>query len=105
MIVVRADTADMALDQSDDRLLLVEVLTRSGKTPYSGIGYCVASSTGLECLMEGDAGRFTLTGQDGRLRLDVGAEGLIFEGPVDFLTLQSDSGDDRVFLLDEGSCG
>ncbi len=105
MIVIRADTEDMAHDATDDRLLLVDVITRDHTFPYSGIGYCAATSTGLECLLEGDAGRFTLTQQDGRLRLDVGRDGLIFEGETDFLTLQGDQGDDRVFLLDAGICG
>lgn len=105
MIVISADTEDMAHDTTDDRLLLVDVITRDHKVPYSGIGYCAATSTGLACLLEGDAGRFTLTGQDGRLRLDVGKDGLIFEGETDFLTLQGDQGDDRVFLLDAGICG
>ena len=105
LIVVRADTADMALDTTEDLLVLVDVLTRTSDSPYSGIGICNPGSSGLSCLMEGDAGGFTLTEQDGRLRLEVGPNGLSFEGEADFLTLEPDQGDDRVFLLDAGICG
>ncbi len=105
LIVVRADIEDMALDATDDLLVLVDVLIRDAKSSYSGIGYCTPDKAGLNCLMEGDAGGFTLTDQDGRLRLDVGANGLSFEGDADFLTLEPDQGDDRVFLLDAGICG
>jgi hypothetical protein len=105
LMVVRADTEDMALDQTDDLLVLVDVLTRRSTFPYSGIGYCTPGNDSLECLMEGDAGGFTLTDQDGRLRLDVGENVLSFEGETDFLTLQPDQGDDRVFLLEAGICG
>lgn len=102
LIVVRADTADMELDTTDDLLVLVDVLTRKSDSPYSGIGICTAAKSSLTCLMEGDAGGFTLTEQDGRLRLDVGPNGMSFEGATDFLTLEPDQGDDRVFLLDAG---
>ena len=105
LIVVRADTEDMGLDATDDLLVLVDVLTRTSKTAFSGIGYCTPVKAGLDCLMEGDAGGFTLSDQDGRLRLDVGTNGLSFEGDADFLTLEPNSGDDRVFLLDAGICG
>ena len=105
LIVVRADTEDMELDTTDDLLVLVDVLTRTSKFPYSGIGICTAAKAGLTCLMEGDAGGFTLTEQGGRLRLDVGPNGLSFEGESDFVTLEPDQGDDRVFLLDAGICG
>ena len=105
LIVVRADTEDMALDATDDLLVLVDVLTRDAKSSYSGIGYCTPDKAGLTCLMEGDAGGFTLTDQDGRLRLDVGANGLSFEGTSDFLTLDPNRSDDRTFLLDAGICG
>ena len=105
LMVVRADTEDMALDTTDDLLVLVEVLTRSDKSPYSGVGYCTPDKQGLTCLMEGDAGGFTLAEQDGRLLLSVGENGLSFEGDADFLTLEPDTGDDRAFLLDAGICG
>ena len=105
LIVVRADTADMALDTTEDLLVLVDVLTRTSDSPYSGIGICNPGNSGLSCLMEGDAGGFTLTEQDGRLRLEVGPNGLSFEGDTNFLTLEPDQGDDRVFLLDAGICG
>lgn len=103
-IVIFADVEDMELDSSDDRLLVVEVSTRSTKS-YSGIAYCAATSNGMDFLMEGDAGGMSLSAQDGRLRLDVGPDGLSFEGDKDFLTLAPNSGDDRLFLLDQGQCG
>ena len=105
LIVVRADTEDMELDTTDDLLVLVDVLTRTSDRPYSGIGICNPGNSGLSCLMEGDAGGFSLSEQDGRLRLEVGPNGLSFEGDADFLTLEPDQGDDRVFLLDAGNCG
>lgn len=105
LMVVRADTEDMALDNTDQLLVLVDVLTRSGTSPYSGIGYCTPGKQGLSCLMEGDAGGFTLDAQDARLLLSVGENGLSFEGDADFLALEHDSGDDRSFLLDAGICG
>jgi hypothetical protein len=105
LMVVRADSEDMELDQTEDLLVLVDVLTRSSTFPYSGIGYCTPGKDGMDCRMEGDAGGFTLTDQDGRLRLDVGENGLSFEGETDFLTLQPDQGDDRLFLLEAGICG
>ena len=104
MMVVTADTEDMALDSTDDLLLLVDVMVRGVATPYSGVAYCSVAGDGLDCFMEGDAGGFSLTPDGKRLRLAVGPNGLSFEAD-DFLTLEPDKGDDRVFLLDAGICG
>lgn len=103
-IVLFADTEDMELDTTDQSLVVVEVTTRSGKTPYSGIGICIDGNRGLFCSMEGDAGGFTVSAFDDRLLLEVRDVGMSFEGPTDFLTLEYDHGDDRAFLLDRGVC-
>jgi hypothetical protein len=103
-MVLFANTEDMELDNTDQWLIYVEVTTRASKTPYSGIGICADGNEGLYCLMEGDAGGFFASDSDGRLQVEVLDRGLSFEGATDFLTLEHDSGDDRVFLLDEGVC-
>ena len=103
-LLVRADTEDMTHSGTKDLLLLVDVTVRDGATPYSGVAYCDRVGDGLACLMEGDAGGFSLVPQGKRLLLAVGANGLSFEAD-DFLTLEPDKGDDRTFLLDAGTCG
>ena len=80
--------------------LVLFVRTRSSVETYVGSAYCQAGGTGLDCLMEGDAGQFGLTAASkGALRLTVAARGISFEGGRDFITLEGTSGDDRVFLV------
>ncbi len=82
-----------------DAVLSLGVRLRGGAR-YEGSAYCAQDGEGLDCLMEGDAGRFSLTpGKKGALRLAVGARGISFEGADGFVTLEGTSGDDRVFLL------
>jgi len=71
-----------------------------GQVRAMGSAYCNQDGEGLDCLMEGDAGRFSLTGaKNGALRLSVAPRGISFEGDRDFITLSGTKGDDRVFLL------
>lgn len=73
---------------------------------YAGYAYCEQSGESLSCGMEGDAGLFTLTPDNGgKIQLDVGRYGMSFEGDAGFITLKADRGDDRSFLLDPVTCG
>jgi hypothetical protein len=84
----------------DQTLATLYVTVRPGQVRAMGSAYCDPDGEGLDCLMEGDAGRFSLTGaRNGALRLSVAPRGISFEGERDFITLSGTSGDDRVFLL------
>ena len=84
----------------DQTLATLHVKVRPGPVRAMGSAYCEQDGEGLDCLMEGDAGRFSLTGaKNGALRLSVAPRGISFEGALDFITLSGTSGDDRVFLL------
>lgn len=81
-------------------LLDVFVTLRGRDEEYHGLAYCTEVGDRLECLMEGDAGGFALSGaKRGAVRLEVDAAGLSFEGQSDFVTLDGRGGDDRVFLI------
>ena len=76
------------------------VKVRPGPALGQATAYCTQDGEGLDCLVEGDAGRFSLTGaNNGALRLSVAPRGISLDGPQDFITLSGTSGDDRVFLL------
>lgn len=65
-----------------------------------GIAFCEPAGAGLVCGMEGDAGAFQLTpARDGAIRIDIGPDGISFEGDTDFVTLDGNSGDDRSFVM------
>jgi hypothetical protein len=84
----------------DQSVATLYVKVRPGQVRAMGSAYCNHDGEGLDCLMEGDAGRFSLTGaKNGALRLSVAPRGISFEGDRDFITLSGTSGDDRVFLL------
>jgi hypothetical protein len=63
--------------------------------------YCqVADADRMDCLMEGDAGAFSLApAKGGAVLVTVAKAGMGFDGATDFVTLRSDSGDDRSFLV------
>ncbi len=65
------------------------------------MAYCqVADAKTMDCVMEGDAGTFTVaTAKGGAVLVSVGKEDMGFEGETGFVTLQHDRGDDRSFLL------
>ena len=84
---------------SDQVILNLYVRLRPDGVRLMGSAYCDQDGEGLDCRMEGDAGRFSLTGaKNGALRLAVAPVGVSFEGD-EFYTLAGTSGDDRVFLL------
>lgn len=90
-------------DPADHALILtlrVRLRGDAGGQGYSATAYCEPVGVGMHCGLEGDAGSFTLAAaQGGALLLKVGGHGMSFEGDAGFLTLQSDRGDDRAFLL------
>lgn len=65
------------------------------------MAYCqVEDSDRMTCLMEGDAGAFTVQpAKGGAVLVTVGKAGMGFEGELGFATLRADAGDDRSFLL------
>jgi hypothetical protein len=84
----------------DQTLATLYVRIRPDQVQAMGSAYCDQDGEGQDCLMEGDAGRFSLTGaKNGALRLSVAPRGISLEGMRDFITLSGTSGDDRVFLL------
>lgn len=86
-------------EASDQVILNLYVRLRPGNVRVMGSAYCDQDGEGLDCRMEGDAGRFSLTGaKNGALRLSVAPAGVSFEGEA-FHTLDGTRGDDRVFLL------
>jgi hypothetical protein len=86
--------------QPDGRTLDLYVKLRPGPVRAMGTAYCDQDGEGLDCFMEGDAGRFSLTGgAGGALRLSVAPRGISFETEADFITISGTSGDDRVFML------
>ena len=89
-----------ASDGGDQVTLDLYVKLRPGRIQAMGTAYCDQDGEGLDCFMEGDAGRFSLTGAaNGALRLSVALRGISFETDADFITISGTSGDDRVFLL------
>jgi hypothetical protein len=83
----------------DRFLLLVNVRLRDSRDVLTGLGYCAVGPV-LDCLLEGDAGRFTVTPQDDSLLVQPTGDGMHFEAAVDFVTLSATTGDDRAFRLD-----
>jgi hypothetical protein len=84
----------------DETVLIVYVKVRSDAETYVASAYCTPKAEGLDCLLEGDAGKFGVTAaKNGALLLSVAARGISFEGSRDFLTLEGTRGDDRDFLL------
>lgn len=87
--------------------LHVELVLRGPRGgAFEGYGYCenLGGET-LSCLMEGDAGGFTVTpAKGGTVLVTVSSRGLSFENETGFVTLESKKGDDRRFLLRPSPC-
>jgi hypothetical protein len=67
---------------------------------YGQAGVCKAEGQGFSCFLEGDGGLFRLTPEgEGQLRLETGDYGISIEGGKDFVTLEGQSGADKVFIL------
>lgn len=73
---------------------------------YEALAYCEpVSADTLRCGMEGDAGSYTVSpSKDGTILIEVGPYGMSFEGAQGFATLESQSGDDRSFILYPAAC-
>jgi hypothetical protein len=84
---------------ADGMVLLVRVMLRGTNEVWSGAAYCQVGKM-ADCGMEGDSGTFAIEPREGdSILLSVGRYGITFEGQSDFITLHSDRGDDRSFLL------
>jgi hypothetical protein len=67
---------------------------------YFAVAYCDPAGAGLACAMEGDAGSFQLTtARDGAIKIDLGPDGMSFEGESGFMTIEGSKGDDRSFVM------
>ncbi len=98
-ITLSPDIAAMTMGGEVDAVM-VSVRVRSGRAAYFGSASCERTGAALTCYREGDAGSFRLTeAANGALRLEVGPNGMSFEGIGDFVTLEGNSGDDREFLI------
>lgn len=85
-------------------LVDVGVEMRAWNEPLRGSAVCVPVGATLDCLLEGDAGAFTLeAGRGGALRLVVAPRGMAFEGTSDFAEISGTTGDDRLFLIPPGT--
>lgn len=89
------------LDAPDGIELLNLMVNLRGKSEFlHGLAYCESQGDILACNIEGDGGAFRLEGaKNGALRLSVSDQGISFEGQTEFVTLNGNSGDDRVFLI------
>ena len=86
--------------ESDVLVLKIGLDLRSTPEHLLGYAYCEPAGKGLACGMEGDAGSFQLTpARDGAIRIDIGPNGVSFEGETGFVTLEGSSGDDRSFVM------
>ncbi len=65
------------------------------------LAYCqVADADKMDCVMEGDAGAFTVApAKGGAALVTVAQAGMGFEGATGFVTLRQDRGDDLSFLV------
>lgn len=81
-------------------VLKLQLWLRDAAAPVWGVAFCENTGGSLSCGLEGDAGHFTLTPQeDGRIRLEVGRHGLLFEGADEIIEISGTTGDDRTFLM------
>lgn len=79
-------------------------LAVSLRGPQSGsanaVAYCESTGGTLYCVMEGDAGAFSIeAATGGAILLSVGRDGMSFETDTALATLEQSRGDDRSFLL------
>ncbi len=77
----------------------LEVRLRGQDWPAFALAMC-APGKGMGCVLEGDAGQFTIEPDGRSILLRVGADGLWLEGPGGLFELSSIRGDDRLFRLD-----
>jgi hypothetical protein len=89
-------------EESDDRTQAVTLALRlrGDDEIYRSTAYCATSDGQLDCLMEGDAGAFSLgPAPDGAVLISVARRGMAFEGSRDFVEISGSGGDDKSFLL------
>ena len=73
---------------------------------YGQAGICKSDGAGFKCSLEGDGGEFKLSPEGAAsLKLEVGNYGIALEGNDGFAKLEAQSGDDKVFILDQGAQG
>lgn len=64
------------------------------------VAYCENVGATLYCVMEGDAGTFSIeAAKGGAILVSVGRDGMALETGTGFVTLEQRRGDDRSFLL------
>jgi hypothetical protein len=67
---------------------------------YMNVAICKSEGEAIECFLDGDGGRFSLSAADGgALQLKTGDYGIVIEGSKDVVELPGNKGDDRVFVL------
>ncbi len=73
---------------------------------YGQAGICKTRPDGFKCSLEGDGGEFKLSPEgSSSLKLEIGKYGIALEGNDGFAKLEAQSGDDKVFVLDQGAQG
>jgi hypothetical protein len=84
-------------------------LRGAGGGAAEALAYCENLADALYCVLEGDAGAFSLVARgdrkDGAILLSVLRDGIALETASDLVLLEADRGDDRTFLLRPRSCG
>lgn len=79
---------------------------RSSPEWYGQAGICKTQAEDFKCSLDGDGGVFILAAQGPKsLKLEIGNYGIALEGNEGFAKLEAQSGDDKVFILDEGAAG
>lgn len=89
-------------EESDDRsqAVTLSLRLRGGDEIYRSTAYCATAGGQLDCLMEGDAGAFSLApAPDGAVLIRVAQRGMAFEGSRDIVEISGNGGDDKSFLL------
>jgi predicted nucleic acid-binding Zn ribbon protein len=87
-------------EEADAPILRLMVAVRGDGEFYRATAYCDGWGRRMDCMLEGDAGGFTLEpARDGAVRMTLARYGITFEGSGGFVTLEGDRGDDRVFLI------
>jgi hypothetical protein len=89
-------------EESDGRYQAVDLSLRlrGDDETYQSTAYCENEDGHLYCLMEGDAGAFSLEpARDGAVLIKVARRGIAFEGSRDFVEISGTGGDDKSFLL------
>lgn len=67
---------------------------------YANVAICKSAGAEIDCFLDGDGGRFTVTADGGAaIRIETGSYGIAMEGTKDFIELPADTGDDKLFVL------